>query len=403
MPLSDAVSMRRAPLVVMFAASGARMAWSLLFSVIVAKSLSDSGAAMTFQLLFLQSGLIAFLSSSAYARGAHLGADLRRQKSALATYLKFLVVSGVLGGAFSTLVFPRSFTGAASEKVGLAAIMSVGAALTAANAFLQGIVTVREGRSRAFMPVLGVSAFACMCGLLALNVGSLLLLISLWVSAQALTPLVLIARSATARSLFAGMRLTMRDSGNLFALTGTVNAGFVIAVYVFRERWTELHAMSVSATALYVNRYAELALQVVFMALASSPGWVSRRVDTFLERREGRGLVLGTGLGLGLISAGAALFDPVGTTWRFAAAEAAALPIRCTSALCLVTLLGLRTTTSYVCAVIASALLIGGLMLMPDIQGSLFGMQLAQTGASVAVVLVTIAAYACVKRDRARP
>ncbi|MFJ6131748.1 hypothetical protein [Janibacter terrae] len=349
------VTPRLLGLVTMASASLARVALGALLAVVAARSLPPFEAQVLFQSLFLQSGAIAFLSASAFARGAALA---HRQVAVSASWRSFLRFCSVWSVA-STLIIGIALciiVGTNNRDATLLGLlMGSGAAASALNAFIQGIATVSEGRIRAFAPGLGITSLTLLALGVALQGSSLMALVGIWCLSQIVMPVALLTAAPATRALLGGPGNEGHRGGDYFAATGVVNAGSVAAVFGYREQWARAHDARSAADGFYVSRLSELVLQVIYMAAASTPR-ILEGANRLARNRPGRTTLLVVGLLAGAFSLGANLVEPSTTKFRLGVAEITAMPIRVLASICLLMLLSRFTARAYLQAVVLSTL-----------------------------------------------
>lgn len=374
----------------MVAATAARVGFGLLFAPFVVAALPGEGATRVFQLLFLQGGLIALLSASAYARGAHLATGDQPVWSTARSLARFLGlgtgVSIAAGVVFLPLPEEPSLV-----RIALVAMLVAGAASSALAGFLQGVTVVRDGGLAAFLPSVLISAAAA-GGLVALwRSQPILAVVAAWSGPQILTCLVLFVTVPSARQVFRRVGPTGRDERSLFAATGAVNAGSVGVAYAFRERWAPAQPDSQAELGFLVVRVTELVYQVLYMAAASVPRWVDWTVRRRVAAFWGRALLLMTGVVAGVLAIVPMLVWDAWALDRFIVAELAVAPARVLTMLCWLSLLVRRTTWAYQASVLAGTMLAFASMAIHPLQTASYGLQAFHLVNLVAAVVVVLA------------
>ena len=380
----------------MVGSTGFRISFSLLYTVFVAASLSHSQASRVYQLLFLQGGLIALLAASAYARGAHLAATRAPTDRTTRRFVRYLIF-GVLG-AFAVAVGLLPLDDVTTQvRLGVLALMVLGAAGSALNGLLQGLTVITKGAAAAFLPTLVLNLLACLVTFGVWGRQPMLLVIAIWALPQIIPPLALIA-------LRPELRRTLRDTGTAakadtdhFAATGIVNAASVPIAYLFRERWAAAQSSSEAALGFLIVRVTEIGYQILYMLLASTPHTVNRFVMRLSSGGHRLRLVLLT-IPLTALGASSAVVETSWSTARFLIAECLVAPGRILCVFCLLYLLGRPSTRAYQAAVGVSALISASLMLVPWLQESPYALQVLQAAGFIPTAVVT--AVAAGQRDR---
>jgi hypothetical protein len=375
----------------MFAASGGRVGLGLLFAPFVLVALPSDEAARMFQLLFLQGGLIALLSASAYARGAQLAASGAAIWRSMRKFLAYLVLAAPVALAGGALLVPIPAQ-TQLMKCWILSVLVAGAAGAALNGFLQGVTVVRRGGTAAFLPALGITMAACAIVISLWRPQGALTVALVWGVPQLLSPAALLLTVPDVRRFVRrGPGAALADS-SYFAATGLANASSIGIAYAFRERWAAARPSEQAATGFLVVRVSELLYQVVYMGAASLPRTLNRLFGDRLRSTRAQVTLLVAGLAL---AAPAFLPVAIWEHWalsQFLAAELLIAPARLLTILCLLTLLARRTTRAYQIAVITGVVISAALMTVPRVQSSAFGLQAFQAANAIATVLVTTCA-----------
>lgn len=371
------------------AAAASRVGLALLFAPFVVMALPSDAASRVFQLLFLQGGLIALLSASAYARAAQLAAGGGPVWPAARSFGRFLGLgTGVAILAGLVLPVPGEST---AVKLGLLAMLVTGAAGSALTGFLQGVVVIRHGGLAAFLPTILVS-IPGVVGILALwRPQPLVVVVAIWVLPQILNSVVLMAAVPSARRVFRRAGEGQSSERSFFAATGAANAASVAVGYAFRDRWAATQSEGQAELGFFVVRITELVYQVLYMGAASMPATVNRVVSSRLETTRGRVQFLVIGLVSALLALAPSI---VWTEWdlrRFAIAELAVAPARVLTMLCWLFLLGRETTRAYQAAVLAGSALAFAAIVFAPLQASPYGLQAFQlVNLAPAVLIATV-------------
>jgi hypothetical protein len=376
----------------MAAAIVARVAVAAAYAALLVVALPPAQSAYVFQLFFLQTGLVALLSASAYARAASLTSQDRDVSASLASFLRFVILGAALAVLLGLVALPAAPGADTAMQVTLLMAMVLGGVMAAVGSLIQGVAVVADGPARAFGPVLAVCVIAL--GVIALGWGpqGLVVVVLGWAFFQSAAALVILAASPAARSAVGHLR-PWRGRGaasDHFASVGVLNGASVAVAYGYREVWAAGQSSEVAANSFLLLRWTELAYQLAYTGLASLPGLVRRRArPLFGGRRTSLALVLAgvTGCILGVLPA---LFWSQWSLAGFVMAEALVAPARCLSIVCLIILLAEPSTRWYLLAVASSTLASLALFLVPDVQQSPYGLQVFQSVGGPLVLAVTL-------------
>lgn len=377
---------------VMVAVIVARVAVAAAYAALLVVALPSAQSAYVFQLFFLQTGLVALLSASAYARAASLTSRERDISASLASFVRFVAVGASAAIIVGLIALPRAPGTDTATQVTLLVAMVLGGVMAAAGSLIQGVAVVADGPQRAFAPVLAVCVVALAVIAIAWGPISLVVVVVGWAVFQAAAALVILTASPAARSAVGRMR-PWRVRGattDHFASVGTLNGASVAVAYGFRESWAANQTSVVAAQSFLLLRWTELAYQLAYTGLASIPGLVRRRArPLFGGRTSSRALAIAGGAGclLGLLPA--VLWSEWSVT-SFVLAEAMVAPVRCLSIVCLIILLAEPSTRWYLLAVASSTLISFALFLIPGMQQSPFGLQVFQAVGGPLVLAVTL-------------
>lgn len=380
----------------MATSAAARTLLGLAFAAYVGASLAHASASSMFQLLFLQGGLIALLSASAYARGAYLAVEAADMSASFAAYLRFLLIGGGLAVVLATLFLP--FAAGDPEKVAVVVLMTVGAVASAANGMLQGVAVVLRGGGATFLPTLIVSLAGCVAIAALWNARSIVVAAALWSLPQLITPLVLWAAQPSLRVRLRRSRHVTKVGQDHFAATGAVNAASVAAAYGLRERWSVHQPDQTVATTFFVVRLTEIGYQILYMVAASMP----RVTGRLLSRLGGRRPIARLGalaLVLALIGSSSTLLGPHWTIFHLVLAETLVMPSRLLAMACLLYLLRQESTRAYQLAVGLGTTLTATLMIVPPIQQSAYALQTFQALCLLPIVAVAAGVLRTRNRD----
>lgn len=374
-------------------AAGSRLVFSALLTVVAAYSLPSEAAAYVLQALLIQSGLIAFMSASSFARASYV-ASLRAEelRAAASGHLFFLMLSTLLAVPLMVLLVPSRGVGV-GEHAFVAAALALGAATTAINSFLQGFVAVEAGRAVAFRPTLIASLVGVAMLPLVFLSPSPLTCALVWSGVQVVTPVVLLILNNDARWLAASVG-TARSRGRGYvgvALIGGVNAMYVVSLVVFREVWAAGQAASTVEASYTAARLFELAMQVAFMFLASSPLLVA---SVFAKIQRAPALLMAGALLIVVLGGAPWAFavwsDGEPSVFGFLFAESLTTPVRLASAACLVVLLHRTATIPYTLVVAINAAVPLGLLMVDSLTQDPFALQMVQAAIASTCVLVTL-------------
>lgn len=374
-----------------------RIGMAAVFAVWVALALSGKDAARMYQLMFLQGGLIALLSASAYARGAHLASSGVSTGATARRFLRFLTLSSAVSFALGLTFVPTGV--AAPQNALVMGAFVVGAAASAFNGLIQGVVVARAGPVAAFAP----SIAASLAGSLALagawlaDPQDLAVASFIWALPQVLAPCLLLRSPVHRQMLFERGAATADVTA--FAPTGAVNAGSVAAGYVFRERWTDSQSAEISAQGFMIVRITELAYQVFYMGAASFPRLVERFFTARLKRPGSRRWVLSAAAMTTLPVVVLSLLQSGWSTFAALAAEAMLIPARVLATLCLLALLARPSMRAYQWALLASIITTAAIMWVPAVQASPLALQALQAINSWVIVTATALTFS----TRSRP
>lgn len=377
----------------MVASTGFRIFFSLLFTAFVAASLPPHQASRVYQLLFLQGGLIALLAASAYARGAHLAAKRTATGTTTRRFIRYLTV-GVLGAfavAVGLLPLDEATTGV---RLGVLALMVVGAAGSALNGLLQGLTVITRGAAAAFLPTLVLNLVACLVTIGLWGPQPILLVTALWAFPQVAAPLVLVASRPELRRTLRGTTTTAKADTDHFAATGIANAAAVTAAYAFRERWAAAQQSSDTAVGFFIVRCTDIGYQILYMLLATTPHIVNRFVMRLSSSGAHGFRIVLLAIPLAVVGASPAVIEDRWSTARFLLAECLVAPGKILCLFCLLYLLGRENTRAYQVAVGLSALVSASLMLVPWLQESPYALQVLQAAAFIPLTVVAAVAIA---------
>lgn len=368
----------------MVGGSGIRVAIGLALTGAIAVGLTSEDAARMFQLLFLQGGLTALLSASAYARGAHLSATGKDMGAVARPFVRFLV----LGTAAAWVLGAALIDGPGAHGTLIIGALALGSAGASLSGLLQGAVVVRRGGARAFAPMILITAAAIIAIGAAWGVRSPLVLTLLWVAPQVLAPLMLLPAVRELRTPKSSVvhDPALKDESQ-FARVGVLNASSVAAAYQYREVWATDQADRAVSNSFGVLRVTELVYQIIYMALASQPRLLHRLVTQRMTSRLSRTAFIVGGLTATGLGALPALLTDQWSLTGFLLAEVAIAPARLMTMLCYLSLLGRPTTRAYQAVMLTTVALSSLSIAAPLLTGAAFGLQLLQcVAAGVAVV-----------------
>ncbi|QKE85634.1 hypothetical protein [Arthrobacter sp. NEB 688] len=341
-----------------------------------------------FQLLFLQGGLTALLSASAYARGAHLAASGAHTGSVVRPFVTFVLLGAIGAWVLGTVLVD----GPGAHGSWVIAALSLGSAGASLSGLLQGIIVVRRGGAAAFAPVVVLTTIAIAAMGLAWGQDSPLALTLLWVAPQVLGPVLLVRvlRRLDSTGGSASVGPGTKDESQ-FARVGVLNASSVAVAYQFREVWAAGQGDGAASGSFGVLRVTELAYQVAYMALASQPRRLTGLVTRRLRSRTARGLFVVVGLAAAGLGTLPALTTDSWSLTGFVIAEAAVMPARLLTMACYLSLLGRPTTRAYQGVMLTTVLLSALSIASPAMTGSAYGLQLLQcVAAAVGVIGIAL-------------
>ena len=375
---------------VMASAAAGRSALAATVAAAAYAALVPSETQGFLQLLFLQGGLTALLSASAYTRAAHLaGRDPRYVAGSVRSFGAFVLATTAMVIALGWVVVPTYELDRATHFAVLT-LMVLGAAATASNAFLQGLLVGGGATGAAFWPVLVTSALAVVVGLVFNQDVTIVTLTLIWIVPQVVSPVLLATTSQLVLHQLAQAVEAPRARGNYFGATGGVNASSVGVAFVFRERWAASLGSQEAATTFTLVRLTEIAYQLAAMVLSSLPRY-TRALSPVLFGSRWRRLaiaVLGTVASL-LCLVPALLWDQ----WSFerlVVAEVLAAPARLIALITAMVLLSRTTTRAYIVGILCTILAALCATWVPAIQASPYGLQAFQAGGTLPIVLCAI-------------
>lgn len=243
-----------------------RTLFFFIISVVVYSSTSGEEAVSFFQLLFLQTVLITFLSASSYFRMLDLKTDLNAISS-LSGHLFFSLIGSVLLPLLYFVIFSQN------EHFTIYFLLGIGGGAASISGALTGH-TLKQGRvSSAFTPSI-LSALICLILLYLNPEKSLSIYLYTVVLYQVLTALFLVfvnlklfKQIAVNGAFVLIKQLATHFKSNL--LFGGVNTYAVFLLFYFREEWSRNIDSQVAASVFFFIRMSDIGLQLMTTVLAS--------------------------------------------------------------------------------------------------------------------------------------
>lgn len=266
---------------------GTRAAVGLSIAAVIFRRLAPEQSSGLFQLIFLQSAFIAFISASGFVRSvkhAHNGGDsaIRLRTHGLFT------AKASFGALIIVMIFlPRGYLGVSLSEQMIVCIMIVaGGASTALSGILQGAVVLSIGKSRTFGCLAGanVASFFAVA-LLAVVPDPVVAAFALFVS-QTLGFVALATFLPEGRNIvISSMKREATHENDALLSTGTVNTLQLLALFVAREIWKDNVAAEISSLVFFVMRISDMVLQVLYIVFSSTPRMV--KAFTFMAKQIG--------------------------------------------------------------------------------------------------------------------
>lgn len=252
---------------------GSRAAVGLTISSLIYAKLAPSQAAGLFQLFFLQSVFIAFVSASGFVRSvkhSHEGGDAAVH---FRYYASFITRSAAIAAIASIILLPANYLGVSfSEQLAVCLLLVFGGAATALSGVLQGSVVLVAGKARTIGCVAGANMVAFVgAGFILLIPGSVTATVALFLS-QLLSGVALLIFIPKARALVRESRhKRLERKGDSILLTGLANTGSLLAFFAAREYWKNYVSFEDAAFIFFIIRISDMLLQLAYFIFSSTP------------------------------------------------------------------------------------------------------------------------------------
>lgn len=264
---------------------GSRAAVGLSITSLIFAKLAPSQSAGLFQLLFLQSAFIAFVSASGFVRGvkhSHEGGDpalhFRR-------YGLFIARSAAIAAVASLIFLPRDYLGVSfAEQLSVCLLLVLGGGATALSGILQGSVVLLAGKARTFGCIAGANMIAFVGVALILLAPNPLMATTALFLTQLLSGVALLIFIPQARAMVIGSKTKRLESkGESILLTGLANTASLLAFFAAREYWNDYVSIEDAAFVFFIVRISDMLLQLLYLVFSSTPSLVSL-FDSLLNR-----------------------------------------------------------------------------------------------------------------------
>ena len=292
---------RMGPIAVSIAA---RALFGLVLATVLVSRYPPETSVQFFQLFFLQSIFLTFVSGAGYAHAVAASDRTEDAVRLMRAYLAFVLIAvAVVVAAENTL--PRSLTAeTVSPDRWKIYVLLLGGVATGLHGLLQGVVVKSIGSLRTFLP----TTVASLLGAVVLAADSSLssgAVLVCCVAYQVLTLVFLLVSSPLAwrrlreASDPRGQPVHLISSGTVFAI-GSVNTVYLLIFFVFRSVWSSHAVATVSQAAFFGLRVSDTYMQILTLGFAQANPFRLRAPD-----RPRRFVLIGAAtIGLLALSAG---------------------------------------------------------------------------------------------------
>ncbi|MEH6756951.1 MAG: hypothetical protein V7676_05525 [Parasphingorhabdus sp.] len=262
-------------------ASATRALVALTVNILIFSKLDDESAAAFFQLLFLQSAFIAFVSASGYVRTVRISSERGDLENNLRYYILFIFGSSVAALSLLIILLPDGYISSSnSEQFIISILLIIGGGATALNGVLQGSVILSVGKQRTFNKITIANLLSLVAVGLAWVAPGVLMVATVWALSQTLGAIIILSMVPEARVVTkAALSRKSTKTGELALFSGLVNTASILGMFAFREYWKTEVPIATASFVFFIIRISDMSLQLIYTLVASTPNAVKRFRD----------------------------------------------------------------------------------------------------------------------------
>lgn len=262
-------------------------AWLLMFfitragvnvaiSLAIILFLKTKEASDFFQILFLQSAFIAFISGSGFARGIKIASQGESLAVAFRQHWIFAFVAGMGAMIGVALFLPNGYLPVSQLDQLLVCFLLIGGAIcTALSSVLQGLIMIRVGKVRIFK-IISISNSLALILLFSASLNREIIFISFLVlMSQILNLLFLLISLDVAKDVFfKSLKFQVKKIEFLPIGPGFANSLFLILIFFARDQWRLEVDDGIVSFAFFVFRMSDMVTQIFHFLYSSTPRFV---------------------------------------------------------------------------------------------------------------------------------
>ncbi len=260
----------------------------LVINTVIYSKLPAHQSAPFFQMLFLQSVFVTFISASGFVRSVKLMDDGGDAVGQFGYYLRYCSIAGILSLLAGVILLPPDYLSIGiAPQIAILMLLIVGGIFSTLATVLQGLVILTQGKPKTFGAVALANLISLLCVVLIFIYPSVGMIATIWALSQMFGLLALILFLPAAREILQDSRGNNipASSNDAPYIAGLANVIFLLAMFAVRENWKFLVNDKDASLVFLILRISEMSLQILFIWISSTPSILKKLEDIFLSRK----------------------------------------------------------------------------------------------------------------------